>query len=128
MGYPLVQVKAVVTDITLREEPLPLAFKAAAALCFREAITKAAPIMLEPSFDVEVSAPEEFLGDIIGDLNARKGKIENVTQRAALQIVRAFVPLSEMFGYVTRLRSMTQGRGVYSMKFSHYEQSLRTFN
>jgi elongation factor G len=85
-------------------------------------MAKADPVLLEPMEKVEVTVPEEYMGDVIGDLNSRRGRIEGMEERSGAQIIRAFVPLSEMFGYATVLRSRTQGRGVYSMEFDHFEE------
>lgn len=100
------------------------AYRIAANMAVREAMREAQPILLEPMFDVEVVTPDEHLGDVIGDLNTRHGKIENIESRDVVQVIHAFVPLSEMFGYVTKLRSMTQGRASYTMKFARYEQAV----
>jgi elongation factor G len=83
---------------------------------------KANPILLEPMFKIEVTVPEEYMGDVMGDINSRRGRVEGMEARSGAQIIRGFVPLSEMFGYATDLRSKTQGRGVYTMQFSHYEE------
>jgi len=99
-----------------------MAFKIAGSMAFKEAARSARPILLEPIMEVEAVAPSEFLGDVIGDLSSRRGKIGGMTQRGEAQVVAADVPLGEMFGYSTQLRSMTQGRGVYSMQFDHYEE------
>jgi Translation elongation factors (GTPases) len=85
-------------------------------------MAKADPVLLEPVEKVEVTVPEEYMGDVIGDLNSRRGRIEGMEERSGAQIIRSFVPLSEMFGYATVLRSRTQGRGVYSMEFDHFEE------
>jgi elongation factor G len=106
-----------------------LAFKIASSLAIKEAIRKAGPIVLEPAFKVEVTVPNDYLGDVVADLSSRRGKIEGIAQRNILQVVTSTVPLSEMFGYVTQLRSITQGRGSYNMTFSHYEPTvLKTSN
>jgi elongation factor G len=91
-------------------------------MAFKEAARSAGPVLLEPIMEVEVVAPGEFLGDVMGDLSSRRGKIGGMTQRGEAQVVAADVPLAEMFGYSTTLRSMTQGRAVYSMQFDHYEE------
>jgi elongation factor G len=91
-------------------------------MAFKAAAAKANPAILEPVMKVEVTVPEEYMGDVIGDLNARRGRIEGMEARSGAQIIRGFVPLSEMFGYATELRSRTQGRGVYVMQFDHYEE------
>ena len=99
-----------------------MAFKIAGSMAFKEAMAKANPVLLEPIMKVEVIVPEEYMGDVIGDINSRRGRIEGMEPRDGVQVVRAFVPLSEMFGYATDLRSNTQGRAVYTMQFDHYEQ------
>ena len=91
-------------------------------MAFKNAMAKANPVLLEPMMKVEVTMPEEYMGDVMGDLNSRRGRIEGMEAVAGAQVIRAFVPLSEMFGYATTLRSRTQGRGVYSMVFDHYEE------
>jgi elongation factor G len=99
-----------------------MAFKIAASMAFREAAKKAAPVLLEPIFKIEVTAPEEYMGDVIGDISSRRGKIEGSEMLAGAAVIRALAPLSEMFGYATDLRSRTQGRGVYVMQFDHFEK------
>ena len=100
-----------------------MAFKIAGSMAVKDAFGKADPAILEPIMRVEVTMPEEFMGDVIGDLNSRRGQIEGMESRwLAPQVVRAFVPLAQMFGYVTDLRSMTQGRATSSMEFSHYAE------
>jgi len=99
-----------------------MAFKIAGSMAFKEAAKKAQPVILEPMMNVEVVTPDAFMGDVLGDLSARRGKIGGMTQRGEAQVIASTVPLSEMFGYSTRLRSMTQGRAVYSMEFAHYEE------
>jgi elongation factor G len=98
-----------------------MAFKIAGSMAFQDAAKKAKPVLLEPVMDVEVVVPSEYMGDVMGDLSARRGKIGGMFQRATAQVVAASVPLSEMFGYATRLRSLTQGRAVYTMQFARYE-------
>ncbi len=98
-----------------------MAFKIAGSMAFKEAMEKAKPILLEPIMKVEVIMPEEYMGDVIGDINSRRGRIEGMEPRSGVQVVRGYVPLAEMFGYATDLRSNTQGRAVYSMQFDHYE-------
>ena len=97
-----------------------LAFRIAGSIAFQNGLRRANPALLEPIMDVEVVVPEEYLGEIIGDLQSRRGKIEGIAQRPDAKVVASEVPLSEMFGYATRLRSLSQGRAVYSMQFSHY--------
>jgi elongation factor G len=91
-------------------------------MAFKNAMAKANPVLLEPMMKVEVTMPEEYMGDVMGDLNSRRGRIEGMEALNGAQVIRAFVPLSEMFGYATTLRSRTQGRGVYTMVFDHYEE------
>ena len=97
-------------------------FKIAASMAFREAAKKAKPVLLEPIFKVEVTVPEEYMGDVIGDISSRRGRIEGSDMNNGAVAVRGYVPLSEMFGYATDLRSKTQGRGVYVMQFDHFEK------
>jgi elongation factor G len=99
-----------------------MAFKIAGSMGFKNGAAKAGPVLLEPVMDVEVTVPEDFMGDVIGDLNSRRGKIQSMDARGTAQLVKAHVPLAEMFGYSTDLRSATQGRATYSMQFDHYEQ------
>jgi len=121
-GYPIVDITVEIIDVGIREgETTDIACKVAVANAVRDAIGMAQPTLLEPVFAVEAIAPMEYVGEVIADLNSRRGKIEEITQKGSSQGVRAAVPLSEMFGYVTKLRSMTQGRGSYTMIFSHYE-------
>jgi elongation factor G len=103
-----------------------MAFKIAGSMAFREAAKRARPVILEPVMEVEVVVPEDYMGDVIGDLNGRRGKIEGMERRANAQVVNAYVPLSEMFGYATDLRSKTQGRATYTMQFSHYEKTPKS--
>src|SRR5690606_8447881 len=93
-----------------------------ASIGFKEGARKANPVLLEPIMKVEVVTPEEFMGDVMGDLNARRGRVQGMEARSNAQVIRALVPLAEMFGYATDLRSQTQGRAVYTMHFSHYEE------
>jgi elongation factor G len=121
-GYPVVDVKVELYDGSYHEvDSSEMAFKIAGSMAIREAMQKAKPVLLEPYFKVEVVVPEEYMGDVIGDLNARRGKIEGMEAVAGAQVIRAYVPLSEMFGYATDLRSKTQGRGTYVMQFDHFE-------
>jgi elongation factor G len=122
-GYPMVDVKATVFDGSYHEvDSSEMAFKIAASMAVKEAVSKASPVVLEPVMQVEVTMPEDFMGDVIGDINSRRGQIEASEQRGSTTVVRAFVPLAEMFGYATDLRSMTQGRASYSMELSHYAE------
>jgi elongation factor G len=99
-----------------------MAFKLAGSMCFKEGAKKANPVILEPIMKVEVEVPEDYMGDVIGDLNRRRGQINSMEDRHGNKIINAFVPLAEMFGYSTDLRSATQGRGTYAMEFDHYEE------
>ncbi len=122
-GYPVVDVRVTLFDGSYHEvDSSEMAFKIAGSIGFKEGARKAGPVLLEPVMKVEVVTPEEFLGDCIGDLNARRGHIEGMESRAGAQIIRGKAPLAEMFGYVNDLRSMTQGRATYVMHFAHYEQ------
>ncbi len=122
-GFPVLGVKATVYDGSYHEvDSSEMAFHIAGSMCFKEAMRKADPILLEPIMKVEVTMPEEYMGDVIGDINSRRGRIEGMDDLGGGKIVRGFVPLSEMFGYSTDLRSKTQGRGNYSMFFEKYEQ------
>ncbi|NBJ16594.1 MAG: elongation factor G [Dehalobacter sp. 4CP] len=122
-GYPVLDVKATVVDGSYHDvDSSEMAFKIAGSMAFKAAAMKADPAILEPMMRVEVTVPEEYMGDVIGDLNSRRGRIEGMETRSGAQIIRGFVPLSEMFGYSTELRSRTQGRGVYSMQTDHYEE------
>ncbi|WP_405001380.1 elongation factor G [Geochorda subterranea] len=122
-GYPVVDVRVTLFDGSYHEvDSSEMAFKVAASMAFKEAARKAEPVLLEPIMSVEVVTPEEFLGDVIGNLNARRGHVEGMERRGNTQVVRARVPLATMFGYATDLRSMTQGRATYTMQFSHYEE------
>jgi elongation factor G len=121
-GYPLIDVKATLTFGSYHEvDSSEMAFKIAGSMALKSAVAKANAVILEPVMKVEVIVPEEYMGDVIGDLNARRGRIEGMEARAGAQVVRAMVPLAEMFGYATDLRSRTQGRGTYTMQFDHYE-------
>ncbi len=121
-GYPIVDVKVTLLDGSYHDvDSSEIAFKIAGSIAFKEAVSKAAPVLLEPIMAVEVVVPEEFMGEVIGDISSRRGKVLGMDSRPAAQVIDARVPLSEMFGYATDLRSMTQGRATYTMQFSHYE-------
>ncbi len=125
-GYPVVDVKATLYDGSYHEvDSSEMAFKIAGSMAFKEAAKKANPVLLEPIMKVEVEVPEEYMGDVIGDINRRRGQVASMEDRAGNKIVTAMVPLAEMFGYSTDLRSFTQGRGTYSMEFDHYEEVPR---
>ncbi len=122
-GYPMVDVKVTVYDGSYHEvDSSEMAFKIAGSMAFRNAAEKANPVLLEPYVKVEVIVPEEYMGDVMGDINSRRGRIEGMEARNGAQVINAFVPLSEMFGYSTDLRSKTQGRGNYSMEVSYYDE------
>jgi len=122
-GYPVVDVKVTIYDGSFHEvDSNEMAFKIAGSMALQEGVRKATPIILEPIMKVEVTVPEEYMGDIMGDLNAKRGRIQQMSDRGNAKIVDAFVPLAEMFGYATNLRSMTQGRGTSTMEFDHYEE------
>jgi elongation factor G len=122
-GFPMVDVKATVHDGSYHEvDSSEMAFKIAASMALKDAVEKADPTILEPMMRVEVTLPESFMGDVIGDLNSRRGLVEGTEMRGTTTVVRAAVPLAEMFGYATDLRSMTQGRASYSMELSHYAE------
>jgi elongation factor G len=123
MGYPVIDVEAAVLDVRIHElHSDAMAFRIAASMAFRNASLLANPILLEPIMKTEILIPEEFLGEVIGDLNARGGKIEQITSKGPVQVLSASVPLSKMFGYSTALRSVSQGRGTFTMQFSHYDK------
>ncbi|MDI3298952.1 MAG: elongation factor G [Bacillota bacterium] len=125
-GYPVVDLRATLFDGSYHEvDSSEMAFKIAGSMAFRNAAQQAEPVLLEPVMKVEVVVPEEYMGDVIGDINARRGRIEGMEPRGNAQVIRAFVPLAEMFGYATDLRSKTQGRGTYTMQFDHYEEVPR---
>ncbi|WP_414561977.1 MULTISPECIES: elongation factor G [unclassified Anabaena] len=125
-GYPLIDVKATLTDGSYHDvDSSEMAFKIAGSMAMKEAVLKASPVLLEPMMKVEVEVPENFLGDVMGDLNSRRGQIEGMGSDDGLAKVTAKVPLAEMFGYATDIRSKTQGRGIFSMEFSHYEEVPR---
>lgn len=124
-GYPMIDVEVRLKDSKYEEgESTEVAYKIAATIAVKDAVRKANPVLLEPVFKVEVVSPEEYMGDIISDMNSRRGRIEGISQRGTMQVVSCIAPLSEMFGYVTKLRSASQGRAVYTMTFSHYEPAV----
>jgi len=126
-GYEMVDVKATLYDGSYHEvDSNEMAFKIAGSMAFKEAARRASPVLLEPVMSVEVVVPEEYMGVIIGDLNSRRGRIEGIEHRAGSQVIKAMVPLAEMFGYATNMRSNTQGRATFSMHFSRYEEAPRS--
>jgi elongation factor G len=125
-GYPMVGVKAILLDGASHDvDSSEMAFKIAGSMGFKEAVRRANPVILEPIMAVEVRTPEEYMGDVIGDLNSRRGQIQSMEDAAGVKVVRANVPLSEMFGYIGDLRSKTSGRAVYSMEFDSYAEVPR---
>ena len=128
-GYPMVDVKVTLFDGSYHEvDSSEIAFKIAGSMAFKEACRRAQPILLEPIMKVEVVTPEDFMGDVIGNLSARRGKVHGMEGRSGAQVIDATVPLKEMFGYATDLRSMTQGRATYTMQFSHYEAAPQSIS
>lgn len=126
-GYPVEDVKATLFDGSYHDvDSSEMAFKIAGSMAFKEAARKANPVLLEPIMDVEVVTPDDYMGSVMGDLSSRRGRIEGQSQRSDAQVIRAMVPLSEMFGYATTLRSMTQGRAIYTMQFSHYDEAPKS--
>ena len=121
-GYPLVDVKVTLFDGSFHEvDSSEAAFKIAGSIALQDACKRAKPVILEPIMKVQIIIPTEFMGDATGDLNAKRGRIDSMGDRLNIKIIEAKIPLSEMFGYATNLRSMTQGRGTFNMEFSHYE-------
>ena len=122
-GYPMVDIKVSLRDGSYHEvDSSEVAFRIAGSMALRDAVNRAKPILMEPVMQVDVIAPVEYLGDVLGDISSRRGQIQGMDQENNIQKVNAFVPLSEMFGYATALRSRTQGRGVFTMQISHFEQ------
>ena len=126
-GYPIIDLKATLVDGSYHDvDSSEMAFKVAGSIALKEGARRAGPVLLEPIMNVEVVTPEEYLGDVMGDLSSRRGKIGGMVQRSSAQVIGASVPLAEMFGYATTLRSLSQGRAVYTMQFSHYEEVPRS--
>jgi elongation factor G len=122
-GYPMVDIKATIFDGSYHDvDSSEMAFKIAGSLALKAAKDKCDPVLLEPIMRVEVVVPEEYMGDIMGDINSRRGRVEGMEARGGAQVIRGMVPLAEMFGYATSLRSKTQGRGTFTMQFDHYEE------
>jgi elongation factor G len=120
-GFPVTDVRATLVDGSFHEiDSSSIAYKIAGSLAFKDAASRAEPVLLEPIMNLEVISPDEYLGDIVGDINARRGKIEEMEMRGSSRVIKAFVPLEEMFGYATTLRTLTQGRGVFTMEFLQY--------
>jgi len=126
-GYPMEDIKVTLWDGGFHEvDSSEMAFKIAGSMALKEAARKANPILLEPIMRVEVVVPDDYMGDVMGNLNSRRGRISGMEPRRDAQVIRATVPLSEMFGYATTLRSITQGRAVFTMEFSHYEEAPKS--
>jgi elongation factor G len=122
-GYPLIDVKATLIDGSFHDvDSSEMAFKIAGSMAIKAAVLKASPCILEPMMKVEVEVPEDFMGNVIGDLNSRRGQIEGQDTEQGVAKIAAKIPLAEMFGYATDIRSKTQGRGIFSMEFSHYQE------
>jgi elongation factor G len=128
-GYPMVDIKITLIDGSYHDvDSSEMAFKIAGSMGFKEGAAKANPTLLEPIMAVEVVCAEEYMGDIIGDLNSRRGRVQGMNMRGAGRVITAQVPLSEMFGYATDIRSKTQGRATYTMQFAHYEEVPKTIS
>ncbi|MDR1687580.1 MAG: elongation factor G, partial [Clostridiales bacterium] len=126
-GYPVLGVKATLYDGSFHEvDSSEMAFKIAGSMAFKDAMRRGDAILLEPIMKVDVTVPEDYMGDVIGDINSRRGRIEGMEARGNAQVIHSYVPLAEMFGYATDLRSKTQGRGVYAMEIHHYESVPRS--
>ena len=122
-GYPMVDIGVTVYDGSFHEvDSSEMAFKIAGSMGFKAGAEKASPVLLEPYMKVDITVPEEYMGDVIGDVNSRRGRIEGMEARNGAQVIHSFVPLASMFGYATDLRSKTQGRGTYTMQVDHYEE------
>ena len=122
-GYPMVDVRATLVDGSFHEvDSSEMAFKIAGSMAVKEAARRADPVLLEPVMEFEVTTPEEFLGDVMGDVTARRGRIENIDERGGQKTVRVVVPLAELFGYATELRSRSQGRATFTMQFERYDE------
>jgi elongation factor G len=125
-GYPVVDVKVTLTDGSYHDvDSNDMAFQIAASMAFKDAAKRATPVLLEPIMKIDIVSPKEYMGDVIGDLNRRRGRIEQVDDKGAVQYIHGLVPLAEMFGYATTVRSLSQGRASYSMEPSHYEDVPR---
>ena len=123
-GYPIVDLRVTLLQAGYREgTSTEIAYKIAASMAVKEGCAKAGAVLLEPIMSIDIVVPEEFLGEVIGDLNARRGKLEGVTPKGKVSMIKALVPLKETFGYSTNLRSVSQGRGTFSMQFSHYDKT-----
>ncbi|MFZ1323238.1 MAG: elongation factor G [Ignavibacteria bacterium] len=128
-GYPVEDIKVKLYDGSYHDvDSSEMAFKIAGSMAFKEGAKKASPVILEPIMEVEVVTPEEYMGDVMGDLSSRRGRIEGMSQRSDAQVIKSMVPLSEMFGYATTMRSMTQGRAIYTMQFSHYDEAPKSIS
>jgi elongation factor G len=125
MGYPLTDLRVTLLKVQMdRDTPSLLALKIASSNALRDACRKAQPVLMEPMMEVNIIVPEEFMGEVVGDLKARKSSVEEITPKGRITLIRAIAPLTRMFGYSTELRSLTQGRGTFTMQFSHYDKAL----
>ncbi len=123
-GFPVTDLKVSLIGGSHHEsESTPLAYKIAASLAFREAAKKAGPVLLEPIMKLEIISPDDYMGDLVGDINARRGKVEGMEMRSGSRVIKILVPLAGMFGYATALRTLTQGRGVFSLEFFQYDKT-----
>ena len=122
LGYPVIDVQTTLLDVKIKDPSDLMAFKIASTLAFKNALEKAEPLLLEPIMKLEVTVPDEFTGDVIAELNSRQGKIEQIEKKGPVQVIKGWAPLSKMFGYSTSLRSVSQGRGTFTMQFSHYDK------
>jgi elongation factor G len=125
LGYPMTDLRVTLLKAHVdSNHPSPLALKIASSNALREGCRKAQPVLMEPMMDVNILVPEEFMGEVVGDLKARKSSVEGITQKGKVTMIRAIAPLTRMFGYSTDLRSLTQGRGTFTMQFSHYDKAI----
>jgi elongation factor G len=125
-GYPIEDVKVTLVDGSFHAvDSSEMAFKVAGSMGFKDGASKAEPFLMEPIMDLEVVVPEQYLGDVMGDLNSHRGEVQGMNPRSDAQVIKAFIPLSETFGYATRLRSLTQGRAVFTLQFAKYSEVPR---
>ena len=125
LGYPMTDLRVTLLKAHVdSNHPSPLALKIASSNALREGCRKAQPVLMEPMMDVNILVPEEFMGEVVGDLKARKSSVEGITPKGKVTMIRAIAPLTRMFGYSTDLRSLTQGRGTFTMQFSHYDKAI----
>ena len=126
-GFPVIDIKATLYDGSYHEvDSNEMAYRIAASMALKDAAKICQPVLLEPISSVEITVPTEYMGDVMGDINSRRGSIDGMEQRGNAQVIKAFIPLAEMFGYATDLRSTTQGRGTYSMQFARYDEAPKS--